>query len=144
ANEAHQLGAVLVAAVFDAFLHIYKRRTADLLRLATGGSGVPPTGEISTDLISRLSHEASKVAGHILNICIRALDYCPPVDLYFGEYLRALITADMDLMPEDEHGYRVAFIEAFRRRGIYPRDVRTLSEDSLRWTRPAEDPIFNP
>jgi hypothetical protein len=27
----------------------------------------------------------------------------------------------------------VAFVEAFRRRGLYPRDVRTLSVDSLRW-----------
>jgi hypothetical protein len=50
----------------------------------------------------------------------------------------------MDLIPEDEHGYRVAFIEAFRRRGIYPRDVRTLSEDSLRWSRPGEDPGLEP
>src|SRR6185503_7966860 len=41
-------------------------------------------------------------------------------------------------------GYRVAFIEAFRRRGIYPEEVRTLSEDSLRWTRPGEDPVLPP
>ena len=93
--------------------------------------------------MNRLAQEAAKAAGHVLNMCIRALDYCPPVDLTFGEYLRALITADMDLMPEDEHGYRVAFIEAFRRRGIYPRDVRTLSEDSLRWARPGEDPAWS-
>jgi len=38
----------------------------------------------------------------------------------------------------------VAFIEAFRRRGIYPCDVRTLSEDSLRWSRPGEDPLLPP
>jgi hypothetical protein len=36
-------------------------------------------------------------------------------------------------------GYRIAVIEAFRRRGIYPRDVRTLSVDSLRWQGPQED-----
>src|SRR5262249_43219744 len=72
------------------------------------------------------------------------LDYCPPVDLTFGEYLRALITADMDLVPEDQLRYRVAFVEAFRRRGIYPSDLRTLSEDSLRWARPGEDPTLGP
>ena len=60
--------------------------------------------------------EASKVAGQMLNICIRALDYCPPVDIMFGEYLRALITADFDLVPNDRLGYRIAFIEAFRKR----------------------------
>jgi hypothetical protein len=136
ATEAHERGAVLVAAVFDAFLQIYKRRTADLLRLATGGTGLLPAGDIPPDLVNRLAREASKVAGHILNMCIRALDYCPPVDLLFGEYLRALITADTDLVPDDKHGYRIAFIEAFRNRGIYPRDVKHLSPGSLVWEAP--------
>src|SRR5205807_2791329 len=80
-----------------------------------------------------LSREAAKSAQHMLGICIRALDYCPPVDITFGDYLRALITADVDLVPEDDHHYRVAIIEAFRRRGLYPRDLRTLSEQSLHW-----------
>ena len=141
--EVHARGAIFVAAVFDAFLSIYHNRTRDLLRLASGGTGLVQ-GELHPDLVNRLAQEASKAASHVLSMCIRALDYCPPVDLTFGEYLRALITADMDLMPEDEQRYRVAFIEAFRRRGIYPRDVRTLSEDSLRWTRPGEDPTLAP
>lgn len=140
----HARGAILVAAVFDAFLSIYQNRSRDLLRLASGGTGVLQQGELHPDLVNRLAQEAAKSASHVLNMCIRALDYCPPVDLTFGEYLRALITADMNLMSEDQHGYRVAFIEAFRRRGIYPRDVRTLSEDSLRWARPGEDPTLEP
>lgn len=135
-GDPHLVGAVLVAAVFDAFLQIYKRRTEDLRRIATGGTGVLPQGAISIDLVNRLAREASKVAGQMLNICIRALDYCPPVDIMFGEYLRALITADTDLVPNDRLGYRVAFIEAFRDRGIYPRDVKHLSPGSLRWEAP--------
>jgi hypothetical protein len=143
-SKVHERGAILVAAVFDAFLSIYQNRSRDLLRLASGGSGVLPQGELHPDLSNRLAQEAAKSAGHVLNICIRALDYCPPVDLTFGEYLRALITSDMDLFPDDQRRYRVAFIEAFRRRGIYPNNVRTLSEDSLRWTRPGEDPTLAP
>ena len=142
--QVHARGAILVAAVFDAFLSIYHDRSRDLLRLASGGTGVLPQGELHPDLVNRLAHEASKAAGHVLNMCIRALDYCPPVDLTFGEYLRALITADIDLMPEDPYRYRIAFVEAFRRRGIYPREVRTLSEDSLRWAPPGEDPSMEP
>ncbi len=142
--EVHDRGAILVAAVFDAFLSIYHSRTRDLLRLASGGTGVLPQGELHPDLVNRLAQEAAKTASHVLNMCIRALDYCPPVDLTFGEYLRALVTADIDLMPQDKHGYRVAFIEAFRRRGIYPRNVRTLSEDSLRWSKPGENPAMEP
>ncbi len=136
ATEAHDRGAVLVAATFDAFLDIYKRRSADLIRLATGGTGVLPEGQISHDLVNRLAQEASKIAGHVLNICIRALDYCPPVDIRFGEYVRALITADRDLVPDDDWGYRPAFIQGFRRRGIYPANVRNLSPESLCWEQP--------
>src|SRR2546423_9776986 len=72
-------------------------------------------------------------------MCIRTLNYCPPVDITFGESLRAVITADSDLVPDDDRGYRVAFIEAFRRRGIFPPDVRTLSVDSLRWRDPTTE-----
>ena len=143
-TEVHDRGAILVAAVFDAFLSIYRSRSRDLLRLASGGTGELPQGELHPDLVDRLAREASKAAGHVLDIAIRALDYCPPVDLTFGEYLRALITADIDLVPDDRHGYRVAFVEAFRRRGIYPDDVRTLSVESLRWSRPEEDPRCPP
>jgi len=136
ATEPHARGAVLVAAVFDAFLNIYRRRSQDLIRLATGGTGILPVGDISHDLVNRLAQEASKTAGHVLNICIRALDYCPPVDLKFGEYLRALITADRDLVPNDRWGYRASFIQGFQRRGIYPENVRNLSTGSLCWESP--------
>jgi len=138
-TEPHRRGAILVAAVFDAFLTIYKHRIADLLRIATGGRGVLPPGELHPDLVERLAREAAKSARHILNMCIRALDYCPPVDVDFGDYLRALITADADLVTDDRYSYRLAVIEAFRRRGIYPRDVRNLSEESLLWHSPDED-----
>ena len=137
-EEPHARGALLVAAIFSAFLAIYRSRVADLIRLATGGSGVLQEGALPPDLTNRLTQEAAKTAEHVLVMCIRALDYCPPVDLTFGDYLRAIITADIDLVPEDEHHYRVAFIEAFRKSGIYPRDLRSLSEDSLRWPRGEE------
>jgi hypothetical protein len=137
--EPHARGGILVAAVFDAFLSIYERRVADLLRLATGGSGLLRPGAIHPDLVNRLAKEAAKAAGHVLTMCVRALDYCPPVDITFGEYLRAIITADTDLVPDDDLHYRVAFVEAFRRRGLYPRDIRTLSVENLCWRSPDND-----
>ena len=103
------------------------------MRIASGGTGRLPEGNLHPDLVNRLAAEANKTAAHILRMAIRALDYCPPVDITFGEYLRALVTGDWDLVPDDERNYRVAVIEAFRRRGIYPRDVRTLAADALRW-----------
>jgi hypothetical protein len=97
---------------------------------------VLPEGSISRDHVHRLATEASEIAEHLLHVCIRALDYCPPHDIGFGDYLRALITADLDIAPEDESGYRLALIEAFRARGIFPDRVNTISIDSLRWERP--------
>ena len=134
--EPHARGAVLVATIFDAFQRIYKFRTSDLLRIASHGTAVLPAGSIAPDLVHRLAGEASEIAEHLLHICIRALDYSPPNDITFGSYLRALITADLDIAPEDENGYRVALIEAFRARGIFPRGLNTLSIESLCWNRP--------
>ena len=69
-------------------------------------------------------------------MCIRALDYCPSVDITFGEYLRALITADLDMVRDDRYGYRVAFMESFLKWGILPKDIRTVSEETLSWNAP--------
>ena len=136
ATEPHDRGAVLVAAVFDAFSQLYAQRAAELIRLATGGRGVLEAGEIPDALADSLARVASKIAGNVLNICIRALDYCPPVDVTFGDYLRAIITADADLVANDARGYRTAFISAFRVRGIYPSKVKNFSQGSLVWEPP--------
>jgi len=137
--EPHDRGAILVAAVFDAFLAIYRRRIADLERIATGGSGLLPQGDLHPDLVERMADEAAKTAGHFLRIVIRALDYCPPVDVNFGDFLRAMVTADHDLVPEDPYGYRIALVEAFRRRGIHPQEVRSLSIENLLWRPPSDE-----
>src|SRR5262249_57683412 len=73
-TEPHARGALLVAAVFAAFTRVYDRRTRDLVRLATGGTGNLPEGEIPNDLANRLAKEAASVAEVVLTICIRALD----------------------------------------------------------------------
>ncbi len=50
--EPHARGGILVATIFDMFTRIYKKRVADLCRLATGGSGVLPEGELHPDLVT--------------------------------------------------------------------------------------------
>ena len=129
----HARGAILVAAVFRSFLSIYRERVADLFRIASGGRGILPDGEIDPDLVRRLASEAATSASHILRMCIRAMDYVPPVDVDFGDYLRAIITADHDLYPEDDHGYRAAVIEAFTAWGIVPEGMSVVTENALLW-----------
>jgi len=130
-RQAHERGALFVAAIFDAFIDLYTFKTKDLFRIA---NIVPGTeGIVSVDLIKRLAQEAAEIAQHLLQICIQALDYVPPFDISFGDYLRALVTADLEMAPADEYGYRVSLIQAFRSWGIYPDQLNTLSIESLRW-----------
>jgi len=143
-TEVHERGAILVAAVFDAFFVTYQNRIRDLIRIATGGTGTLPQGDLHPDLVNRIAAEASRLALSVLTMCIRAFDYLPPVDITFGDYLRALITADYELQPGDETGLRSAMIEAFRARGIYPENVTSLAEESLVWAdAPEEIPVLD-
>ena len=135
-EEAHKRGSVLTSAVFDAFMTVFKRKIARYIRLATGGSGQLPPGDLHPDLLEILAKTAQSLAEQFLAICIRAIDYCPPVDIEFGEYLRAVITVDHLLVADDSWGYREAWIDAFLRRGIPLRGVQHLSEDDIRWRKP--------
>jgi hypothetical protein len=120
-TEPHDRGAILVAAVFDAFLAIYGGRIEDLKRIATGGTGILPQGPVAPRTWSTAWRTKPRRRRNTSCACVSgAMDYVPPVDITFGEFLRALITADADLVPRDERGYRVAFIEAFRQVGHLP------------------------
>jgi hypothetical protein len=144
ALEPHERGSVLVAAVFDAFFMTYQRRIKDLVRIATGGTGRLPEGDLHPDLVNRIAQEASHAAQSILSMCIRAFEYLPPVDITFGDYLRALVTTDIEISPSDELCERAAMIEGFRVRGIYPDNVTSLAEESLLWERVEERWEFSP
>jgi hypothetical protein len=133
ATEPHERGSILVAAVFDGFFAGYQRRIRDLIRIASDGRGILPAGDLHPDLVDRLAREAASAAQDVLTMCIRAFEYLPPVDVTFGDYLRALVTADYDLVGEDGVEQRREMIEAFRSRGIFPDGVISLSESALRW-----------
>ncbi|SEN65036.1 hypothetical protein SAMN05192583_3255 [Sphingomonas gellani] len=133
-TEPHDRGQFLVAAIFDAFATIYERRTADLFRLADYRPGTSDT--LPIELARRLAREAGKTADQVLRICVRGLDYLPPVDNSFGEYLRAIVTADADLVPDDPLRYRVAFADAFRKRGIPVPGCISYAPSSLMWAEP--------
>jgi hypothetical protein len=134
--EPHALGSVLVSAVFEAFTTIVKRKTERLFRIA-GLDPASSQAQLNDALVKAIAQEASDVATQFLNICIRAIDYCPPADMELGEYLRALITADADLERSDKWGFREALMRSFRRRDIFPDHVRFMTEDAVRWQPPS-------
>ncbi len=129
--ECHARGSILVAAVFGAFISIYQTRAKKVMRIATGGSGILPAGDLHPDLVDELAKAAAKSASDVLRICIRALDYCPPMDVTFGDYLRAIVTADFDMLADDSLGYRVAFVESFQKWGIGVPGLRSMAVEDL-------------
>jgi len=135
-TSPHKQGSVLAGAVLDAFFEIIRKRVNPLIRIRTGGRDVLEKGELSADLLQQITYQVQRVAAQFRAICIRAIDYCPPIDIDFGDYLRALVTADHELVPNDRYGYREEIICAFRRRGIYPESLPTMSETALLWNAP--------
>jgi hypothetical protein len=131
-NDPHFRGSIFVAAVFDAFFSVYMGRADDLFRIYHAG-GAARTDDLPAPLAEHLARYASETAAFFFQLCARALDYCPPVDLTFGDFLRALITVAKDIQPVDSHGVRDALMQAFRLRGIYPESASFFSEDALSW-----------
>lgn len=137
-REPHERGAIFVAAVFDAFLATHKAQIADLLRIASGGTGILADGELAPDLVRRIAADASKNADRILGLVVRAIDYLPPLDVTFGDVVRAIITADRDLFPDDAMRFRARLVESLRQRGIYPPNVVSLASSALAWLPPVQ------
>jgi hypothetical protein len=143
-NDPHFRGSIFVAAVFDAFFSVYMERANDLFRIYRATS-IGRTDERDPDLpgplAELLADYASETSVLFFELCARAIDYCPPIDLTFGDFLRALITVSKDLDPVDKLGVRDALMEAFRLRGIYSETASFFSEDALSWPRCDLPPI---
>jgi hypothetical protein len=133
--DVHFRGSILVAAVFDAYFSVYIKRTSDLFRIyrVGGYSNNPQLDDLPVPLARLLAEQAANTAAEFFQLCVRALDYCPPVDITFGDFLRALITANFDLKADDGFMVRDALMQAFRVRGIYPENAAFFSQDSLCW-----------
>ena len=76
-------------------------------------------------------------------LCARSIDYCPPIDITFGDFLRAIITVSRDLDPADDDCVRDALMEAFRLRGIYSESASFYSEDALSWPPDVDLPAID-
>ena len=71
------------------------------MRLATGGSGVLQPGALHPDLVD-VSAEAAARRRSTCSPCASVRSTMPAVDITFGEFLRAIITADTDAVPTDD------------------------------------------
>lgn len=104
-EEPHRRGEILAAAVMRSFVRLWAERLADLV----GGGSIDR---------QRAAEEGAALAGHLLQMVVRAIDYCPPVEFEFDDFLGALMVSDQEIAPDDERGYRAAIRSVFGSFGI--------------------------
>lgn len=116
-QEPHRRGEILVAAMLNSFLHVWRAR---ITRIERGKCG----GKLDLELVVE---QAADAANQLLTMAIRALDYTPPTDLQFSDYLSALITADKELVPDDtKYCYRKILLENFKNYGVEPASINSI------------------
>ena len=128
--QAHNCGEVLVAAVLNAFVSVWVARLQAL-------------GNESKLDRTRAAEEGAELAEHLLNACIRAIDYCPPTDIEFGDFASALLTVDAELNPAD-HKYelRTQLLNAFASYGIEPSSAGQPGRQPGSWNPPPPQDTF--
>ena len=120
-KEPHRRGELLVAAMMNAFLTVWLTRLQSLGFI-----------EGRKRDLKRVVEDGAKAARHLLTMSIRAIDYCPPTDIWFPDYLSALLTVDREVVPDDKYNYRQALLDRFEDYGI--RRAPDADEDGT-WKR---------
>jgi hypothetical protein len=155
-QEAHSRGEIIVAVVMRAFLRVWWNRLLGKIGLGDGLTSKLSPQDLERRIeVWRVVEEGSTSAKHLLRMIIRALDYMPPVDISFGDFLSAIVTADGEACPNDtRYDYRRILLDAFARFGIKPSSTNPTvrggwktpvtefvyghaHSDSMRWDREA-------
>ena len=126
--EEHARGELLVASVLQAFLKAYHERLTTLGRTSDGR--LPPV---------RVAEEGADIANRLLTMSIRALDYMPPTDISFGDFISALLTSDLESSPDDTRfNLRRHLADGFEAFGFGPSS--SYAGETGRWEPPL-DPL---
>jgi hypothetical protein len=126
-REPHNCGEVLAAAVMNAFLKVWRKR---LEQHFPDKKPAPLDRTIVID-------EGTEAAQTLLTMVIRGLDYTPPTDIKFGDFLSAILTSDLETVPDDSRfGYRRVLKESFAEYGIEP---SAIERDDGTWAKAGEE-----
>ena len=127
-TEPHRRGEIFVAAIMNTFLTVWAKRLESLGQVAPG--------YLDRD---RVVEEGSTIADYLLTMVIRALDYAPPTDLQFCDFLSAVLTSDKEINPNDSrYRFRDRLRETFISYGIDPASKGTPEEPGT-WFPPEGD-----
>jgi hypothetical protein len=133
-EECHKRGEILSAAVLNAFVQVWWKRL---------GSWLP--SEDKTVSKERVAEDGSDAAEQLQTMLIRALDYCPVVDITYADLLSAVLTADFELLPDDgKYKYRPMLLDQFKQWLILPASSTSSHPDAGEipatgaWERPKD------
>ena len=128
-DEPHACGEILVAAVLNAYLEVWIERLHAI-------------GDKAKLDRARAAEEGAELADRMLTMFIRAIDYCPPTDLQFSDFLSAVLTSDWELNPRDtKYSMRPKLIHWFARFGIKPKAKGTCEPGV--WDPPLNGDAFH-
>jgi hypothetical protein len=114
-TEPHRMGELLVAAMMNTFIEVWRARSESLSR----GSNLLDQG--------RIAEEGATAAAHLLTMAIRALDYAPGAEITFADYLSALLTADYEVQVDDnKYHYRELLRKSFAAYGVHATETKGL------------------
>jgi len=136
-DEEHFRGEVLVAAIMNAFLNVWVKRLSSLGNKTVGDNwgqsgnaqsalpqrDKPADSDEHTSFLNRarVVEEGAGVADYLLTMVIRAIDYSPPTDMEFCDFLSAMLTADREIRPDDsKYQFRDTLRDSFRKYKIEP------------------------
>ena len=135
-TEPHDRGAILVAAVFDAYFTIY--RDAPPISSASFAPAAAPTTRSTCRgrwPIAGLGGE--RTAEEFFTFCARALDYCPPVDITFGISCAPCHGALPIFIPPIPKACATLSWRLFACAESLPEGANFFSEDALCWPQVA-------
>jgi hypothetical protein len=104
-QEPHRRGEVLVAILMKTLALMWGQRLTALI------------GDRRLDR-ERAAEEGARAARHLLEMSIRSIDYLPPLEFEFVDFLDSILTSDGEVTPDDRMGYRTALEAAFGAWGI--------------------------
>jgi hypothetical protein len=109
--EEHDWSELLTGVYYDLLEALYPKERAEIVKQGEK----PDRGNQAIYYSMRALSRASTVTASVM---FRGLDYCPPADLRYDEYARAVLAADAVAYPLDNLGVRKALRKIFKARGL--------------------------
>ena len=111
--EEHDWSEVLTGVYYDLLQWLYREHRKRIVK----EKKKPDTGGQSAYYSMVALNRAATVTASVM---FRGLDYCPPVDLRYQDYARAVLRADEVAYPVDDFKLRATLSRLFWERGIKP------------------------